>query len=322
MPIIKNDEMDSSSKTLPSPEPNTVLNAWIVSLRLRTLPLACCGVILGSALATTAIEQWSSAIFWATLITAVLLQLLANLANDYGDFSKAADTPKRLGPKRGMQLGLISPAQMRKAIWSTSLAAVCSGVLLMILACDSVADLICFLALGVLSIGAALTYTLGRHAYGYRGLGDLSVFIFFGLVSVIGSYYLQTHRLDSSVLLPAVACGLLGVAVLNTNNMRDLQEDRRNGKITLAVRLGSRRVRYYHLSLLALSLASLLWSAWLFGNSRPWVWLFLLALPLFYQNAIATLHYRKSEQFRSQLSVVIGINIVALGGFAIGLLFT
>jgi 1,4-dihydroxy-2-naphthoate octaprenyltransferase len=293
--------------------------AWIGALRLRTLPLACCGVVTGSALAVASGTAWRGDVFWATLITAVLLQLLANLANDYGDFTKSADTPDRIGPKRGMQLGLISQAEMRKAIWLTALLTVLAGSIMLTIACHSLADGLIFLGLGVVSMVAALTYTVGRHAYGYYGLGDLSVLIFFGWVAVCGSFYLQTHQFDWQTLVPATACGLLSVIVLNVNNMRDLHEDRQNGKITLAVRLGARWARYYHLALLAASFAFLVWSARLLGYQRPWVWLFLMALPFFYKNAAAALRYREPEQFRSQLSVAIKISIVALGGLTLGL---
>jgi 1,4-dihydroxy-2-naphthoate octaprenyltransferase len=293
--------------------------AWIASLRLRTLPLACCGIATGNALAVASGAAWRGEVFWFALATAVLLQLLANLANDYGDFTKSADTPERLGPKRGMQLGLITAGEMKKVIGATAFLTILSGALLMTLACDSLVDSLVFLGLGLISMIAAVTYTVGRHAYGYYGLGDLSVLVFFGWVAVCGGFYLQTHILDWQTLVPATACGLLSVIVLNVNNMRDLREDRQNGKITLAVRLGARGARYYHLALLATSFAFLVWSAYLWGAQRPWVWLFLLALPFFCKNAVAALRYREPEQFRAQLGVALKISIVALGGLAAGL---
>ncbi|MDR3087388.1 MAG: 1,4-dihydroxy-2-naphthoate polyprenyltransferase [Azoarcus sp.] len=296
------------------------LRAWRLSLRPRTLPLACCGIVTGSALAAVSGAPWNGGVFWAALLTALLLQLLANLANDYGDYMHRADTPERLGPRRGMHLGLISPAGMKKAIWLAALLSVFSGIALMALACRSPADVVGFFVLGALSIAAAITYTVGRRAYGYRGLGDLSVLVFFGWVAVLGSHYLQTHALDLRVLIPATACGLLSVAVLNVNNLRDIDEDLRSGKITLAARLGTYRARQYHLFLLAASLGFLVWSARLWSDGRPYVWLCLLALPLFAQNAAATLRYREPAQFRDQLPVVIKISMLALGGFAAGLI--
>jgi 1,4-dihydroxy-2-naphthoate octaprenyltransferase len=148
------------------------------------------------------------------------------------------------------------------------------------------------------------------------------VLIFFGWVAVLGSYYLQTHLVDLRTLIPATACGLLSVAVLNVNNLRDIDEDRRSGKITLAARLGLQRARHYHLFLLAASLACLIGSACLWSAERPWVWLFVLALPFFAQNTAATLRYREPGQFCSQLAVVIKISMVALGGFAVGLMIS
>jgi 1,4-dihydroxy-2-naphthoate octaprenyltransferase len=319
--------LSTSSAPVPTSASRTgasisLVRAWFLSLRPRTLPLACCGIVTGSALAAASDGPWSSSIFWAALATAVLLQLLANLANDYGDYSHSADTPARIGPRRGIHLGLISPADMRKAIWLTALLSMCSGIVLLVVACRSPADVLAFLVLGAVSIVAALTYTLGRHAYGYRGLGDLSVLIFFGWVAVLGSHYLQTHVFDLKTLIPATACGLLSVAVLNVNNLRDIDEDRHSGKITLAARLGLQRACHYHLFLLAASLVCLIWSANVWSAERPWVWLFVLALPFFARNAVATLRYREPQQFCSQLAVVIKISMLALGGFAAGLMIS
>ena len=297
----------------------SLTGAWFLSLRPRTLSLACCGILTGSAMAAVSGESWSGGVFLVALITALLLQLLANLANDYGDYANHADTPERIGPKRGMHLGLISPVEMKRAICLTALLSIFSGSVLLAMACRSFADVVAFLVLGALSIVAALTYTIGRRAYGYRGMGDLSVFIFFGWVAVLGSFYLQTHAIDLRALVPATACGLLSVAVLNINNLRDIDEDRRSGKFTLAARLGLCLARRYHLFLLAASLGFLVWSALLWSGERPWVWLFLLALPFFLQNAAAVLRYREPAQFRGQLPVVIKTSIVALLGFAAGL---
>jgi 1,4-dihydroxy-2-naphthoate octaprenyltransferase len=299
---------------------STRLSAWILSFRPRTLPLACCGIVTGSALAMASGAVWRGGVFWAALTTALLLQLLANLANDYGDVSKDSDTPERIGPTRGMQLGLISAAEMKWALWFSALMTMVSGIILITLACESLADVMGFIILGAFSIAAALTYTIGRHAYGYHGLGDLSVLIFFGWVAVLGSYYLQTHAFNPLVLIPATACGLLCVLVLNVNNLRDIDEDRRHGKMTLAVRLGFHKARYYHLLLLTASFALLLCSAWLWSGERPWVWLFLLALPLFYQGANAALHYRKPDEFCTQLPVAVKTGIIALGGVVVGLM--
>jgi 1,4-dihydroxy-2-naphthoate octaprenyltransferase len=310
----------TASQISTSPQEVSTARAWLLSLRPRTLPLACCGILTGSALAAVSGETWHAGIFWAALTTALLLQLLANLANDYGDYTHQADTARRIGPRRGMHLGLISPATMKKTICLIASLTALSGIALLILACRSFADILGFFILGAFSIAAALTYTIGGHAYGYRGLGDISVLIFFGWVSVLGSHYLQIHAFDPRILIPATACGLLSVVVLNVNNLRDIDEDLSSGKITFAARLGLRRARHYHLFLLAASFVFLTVSAYLWSSARPWVWLFLLSLPFFGQNIAATLRNSSPAQFRRQLPVAIKINILALGGFATGLM--
>ncbi|MDR1076273.1 MAG: 1,4-dihydroxy-2-naphthoate octaprenyltransferase [Xanthomonadaceae bacterium] len=302
-------------------EATSAWRAWTISLRLQTLPLACCGILLGSALAVASGATPDRAVFALALITAVLLQLLANLANDYGDFSKSADTSARLGPQRGMQMGMISLAQMRRALWFTATLCLLAGGALLTIACRSTTDMLVFLGLGKVSIIAALTYTLGRHAYGYLGLGDLSVLVFFGLVAVGGSYYLQTGRIDPHVTVPAIGCGLLSVLVLNVNNMRDMDEDRKHGKITLAIRLGARRARYYHLLVLLAGLGALAWTAWHSGQGRLAPWGFLLMAPLAVSHASTMLHYAKAEELRAQLPVSVSLNILSIGLLALDLIF-
>lgn len=297
-----------------------MLYAWILSLRLKTLPLACCGIVLGASLAaadSAGVWHWGTAL--AALVTALLLQIVANLANDYGDYVKAADSPERLGPQRGIQLGLIRPAQLQNAIvWASGFAAL-SGLALVRLSCQSLAELFVFLGLGLFSLVAAITYTVGRHAYGYRGLGDFSVLVFFGWVSVAGSFYLLSKGFDLRVLMPATACGLLSVLVLNVNNLREMEEDKKHGKITLAVRLGARGARRYHIALLLAALALLAASAWMWTPLRPWVWLWLLALPLAVRHLRAALAIADPSAFRAELARAVQINLLALGGFSAGL---
>ena len=167
-----------------------------------------------------------------------MLQILSNLANDYGDAVKGSDKPDRIGPLRGMQKGVITPQQMKRALIVTVALICLFGLALLCAAWQSVGDFIGFLALGGLSIVAAITYTVGTRPYGYIGLGDISVLVFFGWLSVLGSWYLQAHNVEAAIFLPATACGLLATAVLNINNLRDIDSDRQNGKNTLAVRLG------------------------------------------------------------------------------------
>ena len=207
--------------------------AWLESLRPRTLPLAFASIVVGSALA------WWQGVFdplvaFLALLTAGLLQILSNLANDYGDAVKGSDKPDRIGPLRGMQKGAITQAQMKRALIITVVLICLSGFALVWVACRTFSDFLGFLLLGLLSIIAAITYTVGTRPYGYMGLGDISVLIFFGWLSVMGTWYLQAHTLIPAIFLPATACGLLATAVLNINNLRDIDSDRVNGKNTHA----------------------------------------------------------------------------------------
>lgn len=296
-----------------------LLIAWVSSLRPKTLPLSCCGIVTGTALVVAYGEKVNSVIFLFSLLTAILLQLVSNLANDYGDMIKGTDTNERLGPKRGMQDGLISFEQMKKAIIFMGMISVISGIILISVACQSLSDVVAFVLLGLISLLAAIMYTVGRRAYGYYGLGDLSVLLFFGYVGVMGSFYLQVHLVSLYSFLPATACGLLGVLVLNVNNMRDVREDKQNGKRTLAVRFGSENIRYYHLILLGGSLFFLSLFAVLYANNNPYIWLFLLALPLFYFNGYVIYHHKQPIQLQKQLAVAVKINICTLSLFSIGL---
>lgn len=230
--------------------------AWISAMRLRTLPLSFSVIIVGNAMAYgqtyfidcgDILPRFNWSIFGLTLLTTLLLQVLSNFANDYGDTQKGADNEGRIGPERAVQSGVISPKEMLAAIIITSLLSLVSGSYLIYLAfAGFTTSFFWFLGLGVLSILAAIGYTMGKKAYGYLGLGDLFVFIFFGMVGVYGSYYLHFHDFDLPTLIFAVIMGCFCTAVLNLNNMRDQENDKAVGKITLAVRLGFSRSKIYH----------------------------------------------------------------------------
>ena len=264
-------------------QPINRTQAWLESLRPKTLPLAFSAIVVGTTLA------WQQGNFdpWVALlalITAGLLQILSNLANDYGDAVKGSDKPDRIGPLRGMQKGVITQEQMKRALMITVALICLFGLALLFTAYQTLGDFIGFLVLGLLAIIAAITYTVGTRPYGYIGLGDVSVLIFFGWLSVIGSWYLQAHSLSSAIILPATACGLLATAVLNINNLRDIDSDRENGKNTLAVRLGPINARRYHVCLLMGTLVCLALFN-LFTLHSPWGWLFVLAAPLLVKQA-------------------------------------
>lgn len=273
---------------------STGAGAWLRAMRLRTLPLALASTLTGSFLAMEQ-EHFSVPVILLTVITTVLLQVNSNLANDYGDFQHGTDNDTRIGPRRALQSGAITPAAMRKAIILFSGLAFTAGAVLLYIAVIPLLIKVLLLLLGVAAIYASITYTAGAKPYGYRGLGDLSVLVFFGVIGVTGAFYLQTGYLDMAVLLPALSIGCFSAGVLNVNNTRDMEGDAKSGKITLAVRLGPLAARRYHVLLLTAGMFMLLIFAFLrFEN--PVQWLFLLAYPLLLLNAVKV--YRTAEAAR------------------------
>lgn len=238
------------------------MKRWIKAFRLRTLPLSFSTILLGSAFAyskqahhSDEFGNFSLSVFLLCLLTTLLLQILSNLANDYGDAQKGADNEHRIGPARAIQSGEISAREMLRAIIVVSLLALISGSVLLYLAFGSDFSWVffSFFLLGLASIAAAIKYTVGKGAYGYRAMGDLFVFIFFGLVGVAGPYFLQLKMFEWIILFPAITMGCFSVAVLNLNNMRDRKNDAAVGKKTLAVVLGFERSKKYHFFLFLLA---------------------------------------------------------------------
>lgn len=224
------------------------VKAWISAARPRTLPLSVSGIITGSAMAYgTGDFQWK--VFLLALLTTLGFQILSNFANDYGDGMKGTDNEERVGPMRAMQSGLLSEKELKRGIILTVIITLLIALILIYTAFGSGNFLVSvvFLILGLASIYAAVKYTVGKHAYGYRGLGDIFVFVFFGLLAVAGSFFLYTHRLNVLIFLPAITIGLWSTAVLNLNNMRDRIPDTRANKNTLAVLLGEKRIKNYHI---------------------------------------------------------------------------
>ncbi|WJW81820.1 1,4-dihydroxy-2-naphthoate polyprenyltransferase [Moellerella wisconsensis] len=291
--------------------------AWLESLRPKTLPLGVIAIVTGSALA-----YWTDNFKWPvallSIITAGILQILSNLANDYGDAVKGSDTAERIGPLRGMQKGIITQADMKKALKITISLACFSGLLLIIVACEKPEDALGFLVLGLVAIVAAITYTVGKKPYGYLGLGDISVLIFFGWLSVIGTYYLQANSFDIVTILPATACGLLSVAVLNINNMRDIENDIKAGKNTLAVHLGAQGSRIYHAIIIISAILCLIFFnlIYLHGWSG---WLFLLAVPLLLNHVRKVLNDPTTEGMRPMLVNMVKLALLTNLLFSIGL---
>lgn len=224
------------------------LKHWISALRPRTLFLALASAICANGMAYNS-GYFSISICVLTLLTATLLQLLSNLANDLGDFQHGTDiTGKRVGPTRTLQSGAITLHQMKAAIAIAILGSTIIGGMLIYEASQFIgmAYIILFLFLGIASIWAAIRYTAGENPYGYKGLGDIFSFVFFGPVAVVGTYFLHSHQITFEPWLPAIGLGMFTAAVLNINNMRDMENDRDSGKITLAIRLGINRAKSYH----------------------------------------------------------------------------
>lgn len=294
--------------------------AWLESLRPKTLPLGVIAIITGSALTyLTGNFKWPVALL--ALITAGLLQILSNLANDYGDAVKGSDTAERIGPLRGMQKGVITQADMKKALKINIVSACVSGILLIIVACEKPEDALGFLMLGLVAIVAAITYTVGKKPYGYLGLGDISVLIFFGWLSVIGTYYLQANTFNMITFLPATACGLLSVAVLNINNMRDIENDVKAGKNTLAVRLGPQGARVYHTIIIIVAILCLAFFNLLYLHS--WTgWLFLLAVPMLMNHIRRVLSDPTPEGMRPMLENMVKAALFTNVLFSIGVVLS
>lgn len=254
---------------------------WIQAARLRTLPLSVSGIIVGSVYAMSqSIFNWKIVIFAFT--TTLGFQVLSNFANDYGDGIKGTDNEDRIGPKRTIQSGAISPKAMKNAIIFTSILTLFSAILLIYFSFKGkyfIYSMI-FLVLGILAIASAIRYTVGTGAYGYRGLGDVFVFVFFGLVSTIGIYFMFAKSLDWVLFLPATAIGFLSVGVLNLNNMRDEASDRKSNKNTIVVKIGAEKAKKYHY-LLIVSAMVLVFIFAVLSDYRLDQYLFLLAyIPL------------------------------------------
>lgn len=274
---------------------------WIKAARPRTVLLSFSGVLLGGFLAyktglsTYRLDSgaWLCLLFCA--LTAILLQILSNLANDYGDFKKGTDNVKRVGPQREMQSGAITEREMKHGLVITALLCLISGALLIVVFAGLTwKELLVFAALGIAAVLAAVLYTLGKRPYGYRGLGDLYCFLFFGWAAVAGTFYLATKSLDFSVLLPASAMGFLSNAVLNINNMRDYENDKASGKNSLVVKLGLKQAFVYHCLLIGGAFVCL--TAYLVLHHAAWYsYLFLLLSALFINDIIAIIKTRPEQ---------------------------
>lgn len=249
-----------------------MIKAFVKAARLRTLPLSLSGIIVGSFLAyANGYFDWKICVL--AMVTTIGFQVLSNFANDYGDGVKGTDNADRIGPKRALQSGEISPKQMLTVIKLTGFVTFMIALLLIYISFgqEHILFFFIFLVFGIASIAAAIKYTMGKKAYGYSGYGDVFVFLFFGWLSVVGSYFLYAKVLDITLFLPATTIGFLSVGVLNLNNMRDRESDAKANKKTVVVKIGVEFAKYYHYYLLITS--------------------FLLAI------LYVMIHYRTQKQF-------------------------
>lgn len=289
--------------------------AFISAARLRTLPLSVAGIIAGTAMAHTQ-GTFNPFIFVLALLTTIGFQVLSNFANDYGDGVKGTDNQDRVGPERALQSGLVSPKEMKKAIILTVLITLVVSILLIYISFgdSNPGYSVFFFLLGIAALASAIKYTVGKTAYGYHGLGDVFVFVFFGLVSVVGSYFLYSKNIPATIFLPAATIGFLSMAVLNLNNMRDEESDKKAGKRTLVVLKGKQFARAYHYTIIITAIICALIYAVL--KATAWYnYLFVLAfIPL-------TIHLLKFSRTKEHKLLDPELKKIALSTFLFAVLF-
>jgi len=299
-------------------EITTKKGAWLHAVRLRTLPLALASIFAGSFLAAWK-ESFRWEIFLTASLTTIFLQILSNLSNDYGDTIHGADSSERQGPIRAVQSGLITLKEMKQGMYLFGALSLISGLLLIYLAIEDWRIFLLFLALGIASIWAAITYTSGKNPYGYAGLGDLSVFIFFGLLGVLGTYFLHSLSFEPLAVLISFSLGCFSTAVLNINNIRDIESDKNAGKKSIPVRIGRKKAVQYNWALIAFGYVSLIVFAILSENNfsllATLAWPIMMRVGYGVQNATSSAEtdpYLKKMAMSTLLWVIL---------FGIGLLF-
>jgi 1,4-dihydroxy-2-naphthoate octaprenyltransferase len=295
---------------------------YIKAARLRTLPLSVAGIIVGCKLgfdnvmyADSTVTLWRTPIFWLAILTTISFQVLSNFANDYGDGIKGSDK-NRTGETRMVSSGAISPKQMKSAMIMTTIITLIIAIMLIYVSFgkENFEYSILFLCLGIASIVAAIKYTVGNSAYGYSGFGDVFVFLFFGLLSVVGSYFLYTKHINFKIFLPAISVGLLSTAVLNLNNLRDREEDKKNNKNTLVVKLGIEKSKKYHYFLIIVALFSALVYVFLDFYSIYQLVFLIAFIPLF-KNVFTVIKNKVPAELDKELKKV------ALSTFLFAILF-
>jgi 1,4-dihydroxy-2-naphthoate polyprenyltransferase len=310
---------------------------WISAARPRTLPLALSSILMGSFLAAGE-SKFSWTIFLLAVLTTTFLQILSNFANDYGDTVSGVDSSERTIATRAVQTGAITREAMRNAMIITSLLSFIAGSALIYegLKDTDTQTILSFFGIGILAIIAAITYTVGKRPYGYAGFGDISVLIFFGWVGVLGTYFLHTHTLNILYILPATTCGLFAVGVLNINNIRDIESDKKTGKISIPVRLGRSNAVIYHWSLLVIGLILSIIFTYITTQTNYLLehqtnanslfysilnWLFLITIPLLWKIGSGVSKAETSAQTDPFLKVMALTTLLFVITFGIGQVF-
>lgn len=294
------------------------MKKWIKAFRLRTLPLSLACVGMGSIL-SAGFQLFNWKVMVLSILTTLFLQILSNLANDYGDFVNGADHSERMGPSRAVQSGEITPIAMKRMIFVFVGLSLLSGISLLLVSLDLSSKFLLFLCLGLGAIAAAIYYTMGKNPYGYEGLGDISVFFFFGLVAVGGTYYLHASVIDSSIILPAITCGFFSVGVLNVNNIRDIQSDAQAGKRSIPVRIGRKSAVVYHWGIILAGFLSCIVFTLLHYKS-PVQFMFLMTLPLFLKNTMAVTKFQEPHLLDPYLKQLAISTLLFVLLFGLGLL--
>ncbi|MGD9328284.1 MAG: 1,4-dihydroxy-2-naphthoate polyprenyltransferase [Cyclobacteriaceae bacterium] len=293
--------------------------AWMQAVRLRTLPLALASIAMGTFLAADE-GLFNLSIFILAAITTIFLQILSNLANDYGDSLHGADNIIRKGPERSVQSGSISARSMKIAISITAILSLSSGTLLLLTAIENLnASFFIFLLLGIAAILAAMGYTMGKNPYGYVGLGDLFVLLFFGLLGVLGTCFLFSGYLNPYHILPALTSGLFATAVLNVNNIRDIESDNLAGKKSIPVRIGRQKAVIYHWLLLGVGFGLAVIYV-IINYDSPFQFLFIISLPLFIKNGFDVKNKTTASELDPSLKKMAISSLIFTLLFGIGLL--
>lgn len=292
---------------------------WIEAFRLRTLMLSLACILMGVFLAKMSGNTINILSIIFTFLTALFLQILSNLANDYGDSKHGADHDGRKGPKRAVQSGKITARQMLNGIKILVVLSLVSGITLLFSCIDVIGlnGVIMLFVLGIASIVAAIAYTNGKKPYGYMGLGDISVFVFFGLIAVCGTYYLLVGNISGMVFLPAISCGLFSVGVLNLNNMRDIDSDLQAGKNSIPARMGFAKSKIYHYNIIVIALLCTLVFVMFYNEMPTWKNLsFVACYPFFLKQLFTiknTIDKQKLDPMLKQLAISTMLFVVLFG---------